>query len=513
MIARVRSVFKKILFVVAISILCITGAFACGKSQKDAIFVGSIDPVLSLDPAGSYDKGSWAVLNNVFAGLLKTENGNLNSELAESCASTDPLTYTCKLKQNLKFSNGDSLTSKDVKFTFDRILRINDYNGPSSLFENLSSTSTPDNLNVVFHLKEPDYPFLYKLTVTGAGIVDSKIYSPDKLLPNNKLPVGAGQYKLEHFKDKEIARFHVNDNYIGKRAITSDILIKYYSRSEQMKNDLKRGDIDLITNGLTPRDIQSMKGKQYKLTVGTTGRTDYIAFNTNAVSKAARQAVAYLIDRDSIASGVYFNTVKPQYSMISTIPGTDEFKVRYGATPSVEKAKAVMQQANIQLPYHLELWWTPSHYGPSSADEYLNIKRQLEKDRIFAVDLKSTEWSDYLLKEHNDKMQSFQIGWAIDYPNAEDELTPFFGDKPFLKLNYNNTAIRALLNKYLNPQITDQQRSSIIQQILPMVAEDAPIIPIWNQGNIVLSKANISNVAKAINGNILVNFSVLKKNG
>ena len=78
---------------------------------------------------------------------------DVQPDIATSASFTSPTEYTVKLKPGLKFANGHDLTSSDVKFTFDRQLKINDPNGPASLLGNLASTAAPDPTTVVFHLK------------------------------------------------------------------------------------------------------------------------------------------------------------------------------------------------------------------------------------------------------------------------------------------------------------------------------------------------------------------------
>src|SRR4051812_22053763 len=139
---------------------------ACGGSSNDnggsssgggggTITVGTSDKITTLDPAGAYDNGSFTVMNQVYPFLMNTSPGNpdVKPDIAESADFTAPTDFTVKLKPGLTFVNGHDLTSSDVKFSFDRILKINDENGPASLLANLASVDAPDDTTVVFHLK------------------------------------------------------------------------------------------------------------------------------------------------------------------------------------------------------------------------------------------------------------------------------------------------------------------------------------------------------------------------
>ena len=105
-----------------------------GGGDGDALIIGTTDRIVTLDPAGSYDNGSFTVMNQVYPFLLNTPLGSPDPEpdVAESAEFTAPTDYTVKLKDGLTFANGHELTSSDVKFSFDRMVAINDPNGPAS---------------------------------------------------------------------------------------------------------------------------------------------------------------------------------------------------------------------------------------------------------------------------------------------------------------------------------------------------------------------------------------------
>ena len=93
--------------------------------------LGTTDTVTALDPAGSYDLGSSILQYSVFQTLLTIPAGENTpqGDAAETCEYDDPQTLTCTLKEGLKFSNGNDLTSSDVKYSFERALNIADPNG------------------------------------------------------------------------------------------------------------------------------------------------------------------------------------------------------------------------------------------------------------------------------------------------------------------------------------------------------------------------------------------------
>ena len=202
--------------------LALTGCTASGGGTDDgAILVGTTDKVVTLDPAGSYDNGSFAVQNQIYAFLLNSPLGSPDPQpdLAESAEFTAPNDYTVVLKPDLKFANGHDLTASDVKFTFDRQLAIAAPDGPSSLLYNLDSTEAVDDTTVVFHLKAAnDQVFPQILTTFPGAIVDEEVFSATELTSDDDIVAGKafnGQYEIASYDFNKTIEFVPNPNYAG----------------------------------------------------------------------------------------------------------------------------------------------------------------------------------------------------------------------------------------------------------------------------------------------------------
>uniref|UniRef100_UPI003EBE2427 ABC transporter substrate-binding protein n=1 Tax=Streptomyces albogriseolus TaxID=1887 RepID=UPI003EBE2427 len=173
----------------------------CGSEDGDAassgskIVVGMSDDVLATDPASGYDPGSWLLFNNVFQPLLGFPKGGTEPQpdAAKCCAFSDTATrvYTCTLRDGLKFSNGDRLTSEDVKFSFGRMLKIDDPDGPAVMFATLEKVETPDEKTVVFRLNTADATFPSKIASGAGSIVNHRAYDANGLREDGKA-VGSG---------------------------------------------------------------------------------------------------------------------------------------------------------------------------------------------------------------------------------------------------------------------------------------------------------------------------------
>ena len=89
---------------------------------------------------------SQQLIGNIYQNLLSVPAGGNKPEpdAAESCDWSDDKTYVCKLKPDLKFSSGDPLTAEDVKFSLDRMVKIEDPTGPYTLLASLDSVEATD---------------------------------------------------------------------------------------------------------------------------------------------------------------------------------------------------------------------------------------------------------------------------------------------------------------------------------------------------------------------------------
>jgi peptide/nickel transport system substrate-binding protein len=504
---------------VSLALVGCAGGGSSSSSSNKALIVGTTDVVTFLDPAGSYDNGSFAVMNQVFPFLLNSKDGTgeVTPDIATSAKFTTPTTYTVKLKPGLKFANGHALTSSDVKFTFDRQQKINDPNGPAYLLGNLKSTDAPNPTTVVFHLINPDDQTFPQVLSSPVGpIVDEQVFSPDKVTPDATIVKGeafAGQYKITKYNFNQLIQFTANPNYKGElgAAKTKNVDLKYYTSSSNMKLDVQQGNIDVAARAFSATDVASLKAnKKVKVVDGPGGEIRYIVFNFNtmpygattstpdaAKSLAVRQAAADLVDRQAIATQVYKGTYTPLYSYVPEgLPGaTTVLKSLYGdgnGGPDLDKAKAVLTKAGVTTPIALNLEYVADgHYGPSSADEYALVKSQLEKGGLFAVNLQSTEYVTYSKDRTKDTYPAYQLGWFPDYSDADNYLTPFFADNNFLVNHYTDSAVQDLITKQVSE--TDKSaRTQEIQDIQAKVAADLPTLPLLQGAQVVVTGTDVS---------------------
>jgi len=515
------SIALRALGVVAVASLGIAGFAGCAKvdTAAAAITVGTTDQVVSLDPAGEYDNGSFAVVNQVYPFLLNSVQGKaeVTPDIATSASFTSPTEYTVVLKKGLKFANGHDLTASDVKFSIDREVKIADANGPSSLLWNLDSVAVKDDLTVVFTLKSAnDQTFPATLSSPAGPIVDEEVFPADKLMADEDIAKAhpfAGQYDVTSYKKNELVSFKKYDGYNGNLGLAQNSVVnlKYYTDASNLKLDVQKGNIDVAARSLSATDIESL-AKESNLTVhkGPGGEIRYIVFNFDTQpfgtktatpdakkALAVRQAVADLIDRQALSDQVYKGTYSPLYSYVPTgIPGAvTPLKDLYGKDggPDAAAAAAVLKAAGVTAPVTLDLQWTPAHYGPSSGDEYALIKSQLESSGLFKVNIQSTEWTTYSKERTADAYPAYQLGWFPDYSDADNWLTPFFLKGGFLANHYDNAAVDKLIQAQ-GVETNAAKRTQQIEAIQNAVAKDLSTIPMLQGSQVVVAGKGVKGI-------------------
>src|SRR3954468_4918334 len=512
-----------------------------GSSSGDTLTIGTTDKITSIDPAGSYDNGSFAVMHQVAPVLMNTPYGSpdVQPDIAESADFTAPNDFTVKLKPGLKFANGHELTSSDVKFTFDRMLAINDPNGPASLLGNLAGTDAPDPTTVVFHLKNGnDVTFAQVLSSPAGPIVDEEVFSPDKVTADDDIVKGnafAGQYTITHYEVNNLVSYKANGDYQGLLGApkTPNVNVKYYANASNLKLDIGQGNIDVAFRSLAATDIADLRNNNnVKVVDGPGGEIRYITFNFNtmpygattpqadpAKALAVRQAVADSLDRKAIADQVYKGTYTPLYSWVpSGLSGAIEpLKDTFGdgqGGPDANKAKQALAAAGVQTPVQLSLQYTTDHYGPSSGDEYALIKDQLEADGLFQVNLQSTEYVQYSKDRVADAYPAYQLGWLPDYSDADNYLVPFFLNTPtvtnFLANHYDNPQINTLIQQEVTTQDASA-RTKLIEQIQNEEAKDLATVPYLQGSQVAVVGKDVKGTQDTLDAAFKFRYGVLSK--
>ncbi|OEJ58121.1 ABC transporter substrate-binding protein [Streptomyces agglomeratus] len=491
------------------------------------VVIGMSDEVLATDPASGYDPGSWLLFNNVFQSLLSFPKGSSvpQPEAAEKCdfdkgAST---VFRCTLRDGLKFSNGNDLTSKDVKYSFERSLKINDKAGPAAvMLGSIDTIETPDEKNIIFRLKVPDATFPSKIASGAGSIVDHREYAFDKLRTDSKA-VGSGPYTLDSFGRAD-ASFSVNENYKGTAETKNNgVTMKFFHGDQKaLAASLKRRDVDIAYRGLMAGDIAELENAKagedtgIEVVEGSSAEVQHLVFNVNdpVVGKpAVRKAMAFLIDRDALVRDVYQSTATPLYSIIPSGIGAHNtaFFDTYGGSPQPAKAKQALRGAGITDKVKVTLWATPSRYGPATVQEFEAIAKQLNSSGLFDATVESVEIEQYEKNIAAGKYGVYVKGWVPDYPDPDNFTQPFFGKDNVLANNYENRRITGGIIPDTAAATDRPMAEEDFGKLQEIVADEVPIIPLWQGKQYAVAYDDISGLEWTLDASTVFRFWEISK--
>ena len=511
------------------------GLFAAGCGDDDSssssggdsgatIIRGTTDQPISYDPAGAYDLPSYDGIYSMYQNLLTVPPGGNKAEpeAAESCDYTDEKSqvFECTMRDGLKFSDGSDLTAEDVVFSFERNIGIADPNGASSLLANMKSIEAPDDKTVVFNLKAPDATWPLVVTAASFAIVPSDIYPEDELQPNEEV-VGSGRYVLDEYTSGQQTVMSANPEYTGEDPpLNERVVIKYFDKAAPLKLAVERAASTSPTaasarptsrTSKVPTASTWSRATAPRSATSPSTRSCSPARPTRRSSPSARPPLRSSIARRSPRTSTTARSSRStRWSPRASTTRRGRSPTPTARSPTSPPPRQTLADAGVDTPVELELWWTPTHYGTSSGDEYAEIKRQLDGSGLFDVTLKSTEWNQYSTAAFTDKYPAYQLGWFPDYPDADDYTSPFFLPDSFLNIHYENPEMIKLLAEEKASDDEDV-RSEAFDQIQTIAAEDVPTVPIWQADQVAAVRDGIEGVEDTFDPSFIFRFWLISK--
>jgi len=352
---RVFWKFELLLVLSVVLTVTVPGAVAQELTNPDTVIYGCIYEVDSLDPAFSYAEGGLEVIQNIYETLITYKKGSM-TELVPMLAtevpsvengliSEDGLTYTLRIREGVKFHNGDELTPEDVEYSFERIMVL-DAGGPSWLliepllgvsttrneegfqvtFEQIDKAVEVNGNHVVFHLVKPFPLFLQVLAASCGEIVDKSWVieqggwpGTDETWKDYNKPKreectlfdkanGTGPFKLERWEKKNEIVLVRNNHYWGKPARIERIVIKRVTEWSTRKLMLRAGDLDIA---YVPKEFlfqaEEMKGVRVIKDLGTL-RICALFFNQDINAKGNKYIGSGKLDGNGIPPDFFANT-------------------------------------------------------------------------------------------------------------------------------------------------------------------------------------------------------------
>lgn len=315
----------------------------------DTLVVGlRSDRILSLDPANYRDRETETVIRNMFDGIVtRTPDGRVVPEIATSWETPDDLTYIFKIREGIKFHNGDPLTADDVVFSFNRVIGPDGVDGQQSpragLMAPLEKVEKLDEYTVKMTLANPAPTFLQ--SIVHNQIIPQKYYEQVGFAGFNEKPIGAGPFKLVSAKlDGDIVLERFDDYWDGPVPLRRVVFRNMPAAATRIAS-LKSGEIHIIQ--AVPADsvanLESDSNVKVMRVQGT--RLYMIELNNQTIAdKRVRQALNYAVNWDEILKELYQGYAhRVSTGMLPSGAGYNEALKPYPYDP--EKAKQLLREA------------------------------------------------------------------------------------------------------------------------------------------------------------------------
>jgi len=442
-----------------------------GGGETDQTFTfGAAGAPSVLDPLYATDGETFRVVRQMMEGLVGFKPGTADVEplLAESWdSSTDGLTWTFKIRQGVKFSDGTALDAKAVCYNLDRMYNQKDagitqaqyWSDTMGGFKDQKDDAGQPIPSLYDSCKADGDNAVVKLTAVTSkfpailGLPSFSIQSPtalEKYDANNVKaegdsfvypaygtdhPTGTGPFVFGKYdKANNVVELDRNESYWGTKASPAKLIFKIIPDETARKQELQAGTIDGYDLP-NPADWDQLKSAGFNVAVRPAFNILYMGINQKNNPKLqdlkVRQAIAYALNREQFVSSQL-----PEGAQVAnlfypdTVDGYTDDVTKYAYDP--DKAKSLLSEAGA-TDLTLNFWWPTEvsrPYMPDPKSVFAAFKTDLEAVGI-KVNESSKPWNGgYLDGVEAQKPDLFLLGWTGDYNTPDNFIGTFFTRSP-----------------------------------------------------------------------------------
>ena len=415
------------------------------------------EPATGFDPLVSWGCGEHVHEPLIQSTLITTDiNLEFQNDLATSYeCSEDGLTWTFTIRDDVKFTDGEPLTARDVAFTVNGIINSSAAEADLSMVD---EAVVIDDTTVELHLNKPFNALLYTLAVMG--IVPEHAYGPDY----GANPIGSGRYMLEQWDKGQQVILKANPDYYGE-PVKMQRVVAVFMEEDASIAAAQAGQVDVAYTSATYYDIvpagyellacTSVDSRGVSLPCVPAGGTksndgvDYAQGNDVTCDVAVRRALNYATDRNRLISNVLNGYGTPAFSVGDGLPWSSEDMV---CETDAEKARQILEEAGwvdsgdgirakdgVRCAF--DLYYTAGDSARQGiAMEWANQMREIGVE----VNPKGGSWDELYLHQYECPVE---WGWGSNAPIEMYELNYSTGWGNFS--SYENATVDAHLDEAL----------------------------------------------------------------
>ncbi|WP_040952128.1 peptide-binding protein [Gorillibacterium massiliense] len=491
---------------------------ADGPVDGGTLVLSSFSDVVNLNPIMINDTSSGDVAQFIFAQLYDLDRGgNVTAEPWSLAAalpeiSSDGLTYTVKLKDGIKWSDGQPITADDVVYTVKTAINPDTGSPLISSLDKVKTVEKVDDKTVKFTLKQIYAPILYSLCLQLAPEHILKDV-PVKEMQTNAFgtdpakTVTSGAWKWTAWKHGESHTLDADPNYWGSvKPHISQLVYKIYADQNTEVQALLKGDVDHVS-AIPVTQVEAVKANKSVSVIQKPGpQYEYVGFNFDAknfkdnydlfTGQKTRQAIAYALNRQ----GMVDNILKGVGALMNApfLPDTwadpKDAAVNYEYSP--DKAKQLLAEdgwvagsdgilAKDGHRFSFELQYNA---GNSRREQVAAVVQQNLKAVGIEVTPKAIDFASWIDKNVTPgKFQAVLLAWSLNNPDPDGE--SIFSSKYFPPAGQNS-------GWYKNPKLdqlwvdgystVDQsKRKDIYKEVAKEISTDLPYVFLYQYGQAI----------------------------
>jgi peptide/nickel transport system substrate-binding protein len=456
------------------------GPALAAESDPDAtVNIGSLYEPQNLDNTAGAGQGINEAFNgNVYEALFRlTDAGTVEPVLAKDTkVSEDGLTYTFTLQPGVTFHSGAPLTSKDVKFSIERVTAEASKSARKNSLKSIAGIETPDDATVVVKLASRSISLPYNLSYVW--VVN------DEATDLQSKEDGTGPYALQDWRrgsSLAIARF---DTYWGEKPKNGEVVFQYFTEATALNNALLTGSVDIITSVQSPDSLAQFKDNpDFTVSEGQSTTKLLLAYNDRVApfdNVKVRKALARAVDDEKLLKAVWGD-----YGTLigSFVPPTDPWYADLTKVDAYnpESAKELLKEAGYPDGFTFTID-TPNYDPHPIAAQFIQSELAQIGVKVEINVITANEWYTKIYKAHD-----FQATLQ-EHVNHRDIV--FYGNPDFY-WGYNNPKVVDLI-KQAEASATDAEQTEKLKQANTIIAEDAASNWFYLYPQVVVSKASVT---------------------
>lgn len=447
--------------------------------------IGAHQDVQNWDPHMHGYAFTEAVMQNVYDYVVRFNTGTnkFDPDLAVSWKLVEPTVWEFKLRQGVTFHNGDPLTPEDVKFSIER-QALDEKAREYSTMSTIKEVKVVDGSTFQIITKAPDPVLLNRLSRLGSGIAPKKYFdSVGGIDGFMKAPVGTGPFKFKSWvKDSKIELVAYDKHWRGKPAV-DELTFKILPEAATRLAELQSGGVDIALNLGVDNAALIKSDAKLEAVMGLTSRV-YLMYlrvqpEYTTANPKLREALELATDRNALVGVVVPGMGVPTRTRVTAGTSGHEPSL-YNVNPfNLEKAKQLVAELGPEKAAVSVMART------SNPDALIvqTLKGMWEKAgiKVNADLVDATTYSKRLKAKTNPEL--YVTSHINSLKDAELALN-FVSNKTTIgRIGYSPKEAVDLLSAS-RKEMDVAKREALLQQLAKRVAEDRPIITLFQTGDV-----------------------------